>query len=108
MTDLNNVVIRVSPEQLLSTAGEVEEKIKKVEEAFRTLGCLVDESGRYWEGDGNLAFQRAYRKMKEEMLRVLNGFRENAENLKKIAGVYESNERSITEYNESLRVDMIV
>ena len=96
MADQTGMVVKVQTERLISTAGEVETKIRRLEEAFAAMEQTVNTSRRYWEGDGMTAYQAAYRQKKGTIETAFRRFRENVTDLYQIADVYEQSERAIT------------
>lgn len=101
------ITVKVQTERLISTAGDVEAKIRRLERAFAAMGQTVNASRRYWEGDGVASFQAAYRKKNDAVQTAFRRFRENVADLREIAGVYEQSERVITENNGALETNWI-
>lgn len=99
--------IKVKTEQLISAAGDVEGKIRCLEQAFAEIERTVNGSRRYWEGDGASAYQQAYRKKADTIRAALQRFRNSAVNLQQIAGVYDQSERKVTAINSALSSNWI-
>ena len=105
---MSDITIKVKTEKLVSTAGEVEIRIQRVEQAFRNIEQTIEASRSYWQGEGASAHMKAYRKKVEVIQTALKRFRENVIDLQSIAGVYEKNETEVLANNQSLKVDMII
>ena len=105
---MSDIAIKVKTEKLISTAGDVETKIQRVEQAFRNIEQTIEASRTYWQGEGASAHIKAYRKKVETVQTALKRFRENVTDLQSIAGIYEKNEAEVLANNQSLNVDLIV
>lgn len=101
------ITIKVQTESLISAAGDVEAKIRRLEDAFSAMEQTVNASRSHWEGEGASSFQAAYRKRKDTIRTAFVRFRENVADLREIAGVYERSERTITETNRALESNWI-
>lgn len=108
MAGQNEIVIRVKTEQLVSVAGSVESKIQRLERVFSDIERQVNATRQYWEGDGAVAFQAAYRGKQETIRTAFRRFRENVEDLHEIAGVYRQAEQEAVKKNAALSTADIV
>lgn len=104
---MNNIVVKVTTERLSAAAGDVEMKIRRLEDAFSAMEQTVNAARYYWDGDGASAFMAAYRRKNDVIREAFRRFRENVTDLREIAGVYEQSERSITANNNALSSDWI-
>lgn len=102
------ISIKVKTEELVSTAGDVEQKIQNLEQMFQRVEQTVQASRSYWDGEGRSAYWSAYQKKMQIIQTALRRFRENVTDLREIAGVYEAGEREAAAINTALRVDEIV
>ena len=82
--------IRVTTEQLRTAADEASVYINKVSEHFDSIKSTVCATSGYWEGEGQEAFRRSYMDRLDRIERALKGFGENADDLRRIAGIYVS------------------
>lgn len=105
---MSDISIKVKTEKLVSVAGDVEARIRQVEQAFRNIEQTIEASRTYWQGEGASAHLKAYRKKEEIVQTALKRFRENVTDLQSIAGIYEKSEADVLANNQSLNVDMIV
>jgi len=108
MANHGGVVIKVKTEQLISVSGEVEQKIRRLQQAFANMEQTVSASRNYWEGDGASAYQAAYRRKTDIIRTALKRFQENVTDLREIAGVYEQSEQEIVANNAELSTAGIV
>ena len=88
--------LKFQTDKLISTAEDVEGKIRRLENVFGEIGHLIDSSRSYWEGDGAESYIRTYHEKLDVIQDVFKRFRDNAENLKIIAGVLDKSEKDIT------------
>lgn len=105
---MSDIAIKVKTEKLVSTAGDVESKIQRLEQAFRSIEQTMEASQVYWQGEGASAQMNAYRKKVETIQTALKRFRENVTDLQSIAGIYEKNEAEVLANNQTLKVDLII
>ena len=107
MANEGNITVRVETDRLISVSGEVEQKIKQLEQAFSDMEQKISASQGFWEGDGASAFMTQYRSRKDIIDTALLRFRENVTDLQQIAGVYVQVEQSALETANALPGDCI-
>lgn len=105
---MSDVVIKVSTDQLVKTSANVETKIQQLEKAMENISEVINSSKGYWNGESHIAFTKAYQKKNDVIAMAFKRFRENVTDLLTVAGVYEQTEKTITQLNQTLRVDLIV
>lgn len=108
MAAQTTMTIRVKTEQLVTVAGSVEAKIQRLERVFSDIEQSINTSRQFWEGDGVSAFLVAYRSKQDTIKTTFQRFRENVEDLREIAGVYEQAEHTAAEKNATLTTAGIV
>ena len=54
------IQLKVRPDELQKAASEIQNEIRDVETAFRSLGEAITSSRSYWEGDASEAHQKFY------------------------------------------------
>lgn len=102
MADRAGIVIAVKTDRLITSAADVESKIQRLEQVFSNIDRTVTGSRRYWEGEGVSAYQAAYQKKMDVIKTALRRFRENVDDLREIAGVYEQTEQNVAANNAAL------
>ena len=107
MEDGTDIVIKVDTDQLLSAADDVEKRIRQLEKSFADMEEKISSTLNFWEGEGASSFIAAYRGKREMVNTALRRFRENAVDLRVIAGVYTQSERDATENVAVLPSDCI-
>ena len=99
--------IRVATEQLRAAADNAEKCIDKMSRKIEMVTEVVRGSGRYWEGEGQEAFVRSYWNHVEKSGKALDAFRDNVNDLREIAGIYDATESAATEESQPLPSDVI-
>lgn len=107
MAEQTGMEIRVQTNTLITAAADVEQKIKDLGNIFGAIEQRVRGSADYWEGSGAGNHLRAYLGKVEMIRTALARFKENADDLKKIAGVYEEAEHKIATRNQVLPTDLL-
>lgn len=102
------MMIRVETQQLLTAADEVMERVKNVSAGFASIEQIVRSSDGYWMGEGQEAYEQSYLKRRARIEQILDDFRENVTDLRKIAGVYTSAEAGNLDAENPLPSDVIV
>lgn len=108
MADRAGIMIAVKMDRLITSAADVETKIQRLEQAFSNIDQTITGSRRYWEGEGVSAYQTAYQKKMDTIKTALRRFRENVDDLREIAGVYEQTERDVAANNAALSSEGII
>lgn len=108
MANRTGIVIAVKTDRLVTSAADVEAKIRRLEQAFSSIDQTITGSKRYWEGEGVSAYQTAYQKKMDIIKTALKRFQENVDDLREIAGVYEQAEREVAENNAALSSEGII
>ncbi len=99
--------IKVTPENLKTISGDVEQKIKNVENSFDQLEEIIQKTSVYWEGEGQRSFLQAYKIRSDDYKRIFLSFREHMINLQRIAGVYEEAENENLDFSQELLTAVI-
>ena len=108
MANGSDFIIKVTPQRLVKISGEVDAKIKTLENALRDIDQQIRNSKKYWEGDANSTHIQTYQKKVDVINPALKRFRENTNDLRSIAGVYTQAEERAKQNVGALKVDQIV
>lgn len=90
MNDITEMVIRVKTEELITASGEVENCMKRLENAMNEAESIVKRSSGYWKGKGAESHYDTYMRKTETIREAVKRFRNNKNSLLQIAGVYET------------------
>ena len=102
-----NGILKVTPEELISAAGELAGHIGRMTNCFDTLKRTMQNTGSYWTGEAATAHRELYTQQipqTEEFIRRLN---EHVKDLNTMAGVYQEAEQTATNKAEELPVSML-
>lgn len=105
---MTDITIKVTTEQLYEAAAEAENAIDKVAGDFSSIADCVTKSSDYWEGEGNKAHIQKMKKSMEKVEQMLKRFKEDAEDLKAMAGTYDIAHQKTVDYTQSLSTDVII
>ncbi|MBR2100378.1 MAG: WXG100 family type VII secretion target [Eubacterium sp.] len=108
MASQAGISLKVTPEILVSTAGQVKGSISKTEASFRNLEAEVKSVRSFWEGDGANQFVQAFLVRSDRINTSIRRFMEDVNDLEKMAGVYVAAENSAKETIELLSSDVII
>lgn len=87
--------IKVSYEVLRAKSEEVLNYITKLTDKFSEITTLMDGTQVYWIGEAGTVHRNNYKKKQPDVENALNRLKEHVTDLRSIAGVYESAEKSI-------------
>ena len=105
---MDGITIKVTTEELVRAADNVETFIGNMRDIFGEIDAVVSRSSSYWDGDGHNSHISSYEKRQERVMTALARFQENAEDLKTIAGVYEKAEDENVTQAQALPTDIIL
>lgn len=100
--------LRVTPEEMLKKANEVEAYVQRIEKRFEELDRIVNRTSAYWQGDAGDKYRRVYGDDKDERTRIINRLREHVTDLRSMAGVYSKTEKEVESIAQSLPADVIL
>lgn len=105
---LDNVEIRVTPQQLLTKADEVSKKVDSLKRAFDQMEVLVNGTQTYWKGEAGDAHREIYKSEKETIEAMIKRLSEHPADLRVIAQNYMNVESAVTSMAVELPGDVIV
>jgi WXG100 family type VII secretion target len=100
--------LKVSTDDLVQKAQEIEEEISKFESYWNQLLQIVQNSKGYWVGDASNYHQKQIKNYQEDVNRIIKRLKEHPEDLLKMADVYEKSEEMVVKIAQSLPGDAIV
>lgn len=106
--DEDVIRIKVSTEALRAAAETIDSKTNAVLNAAENLGNTIEKSAYYWEGHGQEAHIGNYRKKVARIEQAIARYRENANDLRNAAGIYDSAEGENVAAAAMLSGDLIV
>ena len=106
MTGTNSLTL--TTEVLKQEADSVEALLTETRNRFENVDGIVNAASSYWEGDGYDAFLAAWRRQQDKIEEIYSRLDENVNDLRQMAGLYESAEALNTEMADALPSDVIV
>lgn len=107
MSELQSVLIKVSPEALATRANEVRKRIQIIERRFQKIESVVNRSGGYWQGEAAVVHRKTFYESKDGIEEVLQEFKNTAIELEQIAQNYIQGEAVNKTDIEGLPIDVI-
>lgn len=104
---MSDYTLKVSTEALREASTEVYARVNNSRAAFDEIRDIINSSRAYWEGKGNEAYISSFSRKTERINEALRRFEENAADLEKMAGVYDSAERKNTASSSAIPTNLI-
>ena len=103
----DGLVLKVSPEALLSAAQSAQDHIAKLTSVFDSIEQLVSRSQGYWQGDAGDFHRSSYEERREDIALVLGRLKEHPGDLLAMANVYSKAESTAQETASALPADAL-
>lgn len=103
-----NVILKVTPEQLVSKADEVLKDVNLIKEAMSTIQEKIGGTSSYWIGEAGELNRKLYNDQKESIDSMMRRLSEHPKDLKAIAGNYSTTETKVTEVANALLDNVII
>lgn len=101
-------IIRVTPEQLETAAGEFSTKGTAVGNITSQMVQLVDSLNSVWEGDASAAYIGKFRQLDEDIQKMVRMIQEHSNDLNEMARVYREAELANQDEIAALAGDVII
>ncbi|MCI8785328.1 MAG: hypothetical protein HFI84_01565 [Eubacterium sp.] len=102
-----NIQLKVSPEVLHAKAQEISGQIHTIENNWRRMYDLIQNSKSYWQGEASENHRKYLKENDEETNKLLKRLREHPIDLQKMAGVYVEAEQKAVQIASALPDDVI-
>lgn len=99
--------LKVSSEQLISTASEFENKGTTVANLTNEMMNIVTGLAGVWEGEAATTYINRFKELSDDILKMNNMIKEHVTDLNEMANVYQQAERANEEIATGLRGDVI-
>lgn len=100
--------LRVTPEQLESTANEFASKGTTVGNLTTQMTQLVEGLSSIWEGEAATAYTAKFRQLDDDIQKIIRMIQEHSNDLNEMARVYREAETTNQDEIEGLSGDVIV
>lgn len=101
-------LLRVTPEQLVTTSNEFSSKAGTVGNLTTEMMNLVTGLSSGWEGEGSTAYITRFRGLEEDIQKMIRMIQEHSSDLNEMATAYKAAEDQVVELAQSLSSDVIV
>ena len=108
MDEIGSVVVKVSPEVLVTQAEEVRRLGKDMKNRFQTLQNTIERTREYWIGDAGELHRKLCDEQKDAIDRMLRRLLEHPDDLLAISENYRATERTNVESAAVLDTDIII
>lgn len=99
---MNDMVLSVSPEELLSASGQLSGYIQTLQESFNDMKQTMSSTVGYWVGEAGDAHRQLYEEQVANTAEIIDRYREHVVDLNSMAGVYSDAEQSASNVAEQL------
>ena len=100
-------IMRVSPEQLISTAGEFSNQGSSISALTGEMMQLVTGLSSVWEGEAATAYMTKYKGLEDDIQRMIRMVQEHASDLEEMASVYTQSDKTGADEASGLLSDVI-
>lgn len=100
--------LRVTPEEMLKKASEIERYVKRIENQFGELERIVNRTAGYWNGDAGDKYRNVYKEDKDERVEIVKRLKEHVSDLRSMSGVYSTTEKEVEVIANDLPADVII
>ncbi len=100
--------LRVTPEQLISTAGEFQSASNEVRALTSEMTNTVNGLSSIWEGEAATAYTAKFNGLQDDIERLIAMINEHVTDLNEMARVYSEAERADLDEIATLSSDVII
>ncbi len=102
-----NGILKVTPEKLISAAGDFSSSSSVVSGLTRQMVSMVDGLKSVWTGEAANAYNQKFHQLDDDIQRLNKMIQEHAADLKEMATAYQTAERQSQEALSALPVNPI-
>lgn len=102
------IVLKVTPEELIKMAGDIESQLKNMQTQFREIQSEINKTHSFWEGDACDVHKSQYDAAVPTIQEAMEGLLKRPGELLKMAGIYVNTEDEAQETAMTLSEDVIV
>lgn len=104
----DGLTIKVSTEELLAGAEQVQNTITNMEGRFAVIAEAVQHSNGYWQGQAAEYHRALHEELKPGIDEIMEKLKEHVADLKRMAQVYTEGEKTVEQMTQDLPADIIV
>ena len=102
-----NGILRVTPDQLISTSGEFDTCAGEVSTLTSQMTEMVNSLSSIWQGEAAEAYKAKFNGLNDDIQKMIGFVKEHANDLKEMAQIYKTTEQSNEEIISNLSSDVI-
>ena len=100
-------ILRVTPEKLISAAGEFSNSSGVVKGLTSQMTSMVDGLSSVWSGEAATAYKNKFHQLDDDITRMNKMIQEHVKDLQEMARVYKQAEADAKEASSGLPIDPI-
>lgn len=100
-------IIRVTPESLITAAGEFSNRGSSIQGLTSEMMQLVAGLNTVWEGEAASAYMTKFRGLEDDIQKIVRMVQEHASDLEEMAKIYQDSDRAGVEEAGGLTADVI-
>lgn len=102
------IILKVEPDKLKSTATDIEQQLKNVDNQLKQIGQDIRRTRGFWEGDASDNHMKQYEALEPGIQEIIAKLQKRPTELLKMAQLYSETETQAKEAAMSLVDDVIV
>lgn len=102
------IVLKVTPETLVSMANDIEKKISDLQKHFQEIHTDINRTQAFWEGEAGNQHRTQYEEMKGDIDEAIKRMKSRPVSLLQMADLYKETEIQVTGAAQALQADVIV
>ncbi len=100
-------IIRVTPEALISTAGEFSDQGSTINSLTGEMMQLVTGLSSVWEGEAATTYMTKFKGLEDDIQRIVRMVQEHASDLEEMARIYQETDKAGADEAGGLITDVI-
>lgn len=102
------IVLKVTPETLVSMSSDIEKKISDLQKLFQEIHTDISRTRSFWEGEAGDQHRTQYEDMKGDIDETIKRLKDRPVSLLQMANLYKETEVKVTGAAQMLQADVIV
>ncbi len=102
------IVLKVTPETLLSMSDNIEKQINDLQKQFRAIHTDIGRTQSFWEGEASNRHKSQYDELKDDIDEAIKHLKDHPVNLLRMADLYKTTETQVKLTAQALSADVIV
>ena len=103
-----DIVLRVTPEELVRKSTEFSNIVKDIQKRFRQVESIASKTRGYWQGEAGTRDRESFASYEDDIQFIIRRLSEHPTDLLAMAEIYAETETRVTEINAELTTSDIV